>query len=187
MSGPAEKALPAASSAEASPRPGATPASSRVLGRQLEARWAALAPRERVWLKAAGAVIAVFMLWVLAIQPAWRTARAAPAQLDRLGIQLQTMQQLGAEATELRNSAPVTAAQAGAALQSATERLGSRAQLLMQGERATVNVKGLTGNDLIDWLAEARSSARARATEVRLARDAQGYSGTVVLSLGSGR
>jgi len=57
----------------------------------------------------------------------------------------------------------------------------------MQGERVTVNVKGLSGNDLIDWLAEARSGARARATEVRLARDAQGYSGTVVLSLGSGR
>ena len=72
-------------------------------------------------------------------------------------------------------------------LQSATQRLGSRAQLVLQGDRASVTVKALSGNDLNNWLAEVRSGARARATEVQLTREAQGYSGTVVLSLGSDR
>ncbi|MBX9794552.1 MAG: type II secretion system protein M, partial [Burkholderiaceae bacterium] len=126
------------------------------------------------------------VLWSLAIQPAWQTTRAAPAQLDRLGAQLQTMQRLASEATELRNTTPVAPTQAGAALKSATERLGSRAQMVLQGDRATVTVRGLSGDDLRNWLADVRSGARGRATEVQLARDAQGYSGTVVLILGSG-
>lgn len=178
---------PATPTAVTAPRPSLLPASWVALRQQLAARWIALAPRERAWVQAAGAVIGAVLLWSVAIQPAWRTTRAAPAQLDRLGAQLQTMQRLATEAAELRDSAPVAPAQAGAALRTATERLGSRAQMVLQGDRATVTVKGLSGDDLRNWLADARGGARGRATEVRLTRDAQGYSGTVVLILGSGR
>lgn len=187
MSGPVGAVTPAATPpAGATPRPSALPASWVARRQQLATRWGALAPRERAWVQAAGAVIGAFLLWSCAIQPAWRTTRAAPAQLDRLGAQLQTMQRLAAEATELRNTAPVAPTQAGAALKSATERLGSRAQMVLQGDRATVTVRGLSGDDLRNWLADVRSGARGRATEIQLAHDAQGYSGTVVLILGSG-
>ncbi|MBX9716829.1 MAG: type II secretion system protein M [Burkholderiaceae bacterium] len=172
------------------PRSGGTariPASWVVLRDSLITRWQALAPRERTGVAASAVVIGVFLLWSLAIQPAWRTAREAPAQLDRLGAQLQTMQRLAAEASELRNSAAVPIGQANAALQAATERLGSRAHMVLQGERATVTLKGMNGEDLRNWLAEVRSAARAGSVDVQLARDGQGYSGTVVLSLGAGR
>jgi general secretion pathway protein M len=176
-----------AASADATVRPTPPPASFVARRQQLAARWTALAPRERAWIMAAGFALGAFLLWSLAIGPAWRTTQAAPAQIDRLGLQLQTMQRLAAEAAELRNSAPVSPVQAGAALQSATERLGSRAQMVLQGDRATVTVKGLSGDDLRNWLAEVRSTARGRPLQVQLARDAQGYSGSVVLDLGSAR
>ena len=153
----------------------------------LLARWATLATRERALVAAAAALIGVFVLWSVAIQPAWRTLREAPGRIDQQGGQLQTLQRLAAEATELRTIAPVSAAQASAALQGATERFGERATLLLQGDRATVNVNGWSGDELRDWLAEVRSAARGRATEVQLTRSAQGYTGTLVLSLGGSR
>lgn len=153
----------------------------------LRARWTALASRERAGLSAAAALIGLYLLWSVAIQPAWRTLREAPGRIDQQGAQLQILQRLAAEAAELRAMAPVSSGQATAALQGATARLGGRATLQLQGDRATVTVNGLTGDELRDWLAEVRSAARARATEVQLTRGAQGYSGTLVLSLGGSR
>lgn len=153
----------------------------------LSARWAALGSRERTWIAAVAAVVAALLLWSVGIQPAWRTLQDAPARIDNQGAQLQAMQRLAAEATELRAVAPVPTAQAAAALQGATEQLGGRATLLLQGDRATVTLNGLAGEELRDWLAEVRSAARARPTEVQLSRGAQGYTGTVVLSLGGAR
>ncbi len=183
MSGPQS----APTSARAPLASSALPAAWVALRNTLAARWLALAPRERSGVAAAGSVVGALLLWSLAIQPAWRTMRDAPAQIDRLGAQLQAMQRLAAETAELRNTAPVSTAQAGAALQAATDRLGSRAKLVLAGDRATVTLTGLSGDDLRNWLAEARSTARARTTDAQLARDPQGYSGTLVLVLGSGR
>ena len=153
----------------------------------LQARWTALAARERSGLTAAAVLIGVLLLWSVAIQPAWRTLREAPARIDQQGAQLQILQRLAAEATELRAIAPVSNTQACAALQGATARLAGRATLQLQGDRATVTVNGLAGDELRDWLSEVRSAARARATEVQLTRGAQGYTGTLVLSLGESR
>jgi general secretion pathway protein M len=153
----------------------------------LQARWTTLAARERAGLIAAAVLIGTFLLWSLAIQPAWRTLREAPGRIDRQGAQLQAVERLAAEAAELRAIAPVAIGQASAALQGATARFAGRATLQLQGDRATVTINGLTGDELRDWLAELRSAARARATEVQLTRGAQGYTGTLVLSLGSSR
>jgi general secretion pathway protein M len=180
MSGPVGAGAKAAAASVAPP-------AWKARRQRLTARWIAMAPRERAGIAAAGVTLGALLFWSLAIGPAWRTLQDTPAQLDRLGEQLQTMQRLAAESAELRNTPPVSTAQAGAALQSANDRLGSRVQMVLQGDRATVTVKQLSSDDLRNWLAEVRSAARARATEVQLARDAQGYSGTVVLSLGGGR
>lgn len=153
----------------------------------LLARWTALAARERAGLTAAAVLIGALLLWSVAIQPAWRTLREAPARIDQQGTQLQRLNRLAAEATELRAITPVPGAQANAALQGTMARFAGRASLQWQGELATVAVNGLSGNELRDWLAEVRSAARMRATEVQLTRGAQGYTGTLVLSLGGQR
>ena len=73
----------------------------------------------------------------------------------------------------------------GAALKAATTRLGDKARLTVQGERATVTVSGINGDTLRSFLTEVRGSARARPVEAQLVRNARGYDGTLVLSLGS--
>lgn len=153
------------------------------LRRRAQARWATLAPRERRLLQAAGGVIALALVWMLLVQPAWRTLRDTPARLEAVELQLQQMQRLAAEARELRAMPAVGAAQAEAALQAATVRLGPNAKLVLQGERATLSVNGVAGEALVVWLGEVRSAARARPDEAQLSRGATGYTGSVVLSL----
>lgn len=151
----------------------------------LRAWWLGLAVRERRAVIAAGVVLGVFLIWAVALQPAWRTLRAAPAEHDRLDAQQQSMQRLAAEAAALRATPPVAPAQAAAALQAATDRLGGRGRLTLQGDRAVLTLDGAGTGALRDWLAEARSGARARPVEANLTRGAQGgLSGTLVLALG---
>jgi general secretion pathway protein M len=148
--------------------------------------WRALPPRERRLALLAGGVLLAFLLWTLAIQPAWRILASAPAELDQLESQLQGMQRLAGEVTQLRATPPVNAELAAAALKAATERLGEQAKLSLQGERAVLTVNGVATSALRDWLAEARSGARARPVEANLLRSGPGLSGTLVLSLGGG-
>jgi general secretion pathway protein M len=151
----------------------------------LRTRWRALSARDRRLTRLALAVLGAFLLWALALQPAWRTLRDAPAQLDALDGQLQQMQSLAAEARELRAAPALGTAQSAAALQAASDRLGNKARLSLQGERAVLTLNGASGGQLRDWLAEARAGARARPIEAQLSRNAQGFSGSIVLKLGA--
>jgi general secretion pathway protein M len=150
----------------------------------LRARWQGLALRERRLVLLAAAVLLVFLIWLLAVQPALRTLNTAPAQLDALDGQLQTMQRLASEAAQLRATTPVNAAQAQAALKTATDRLGERGKLALQGDRAVVTLKDVGTGALTEWLSEARTGARARPVEATLSKSAAGYSGNVVLAIG---
>lgn len=150
----------------------------------LSARWHGLAPREQALLAMAVTVVVLMLLWLVAIQPAWRTLSRAPAEIDRLDAQLQTMQALAAEAQALRAAPPVTPDQAVAALKAATARLGDKARLTLQGERAVLTLSGIGSGALRDWLAEARAGARARPLEANLTRATLGYSGTLIVGLG---
>ncbi len=150
---------------------------------QLARRWAGLAPRERYALGAALAIIGIFLVWSLLIQPAWRTVREAPATLDRLDAQLQELQSLATEVRELRAAAPVSAAQSAEALTAATTRLGEAGKIAVRGERAVLSLTNTSSEALRAWLVEARSAARARPLELQLQRSPQGYSGSVTVSL----
>jgi general secretion pathway protein M len=146
--------------------------------------WQARTRRERQMVVVVLGVLGLFLAWIVAVQPALRIAREAPAQLDRLDAQYQQMQRVAAESVALRAAPRVSLSQATAALKAATERLGDRAKLSLQGERATVTLTGVNPEALRAWLGEARSGARARPVEAQLQRSAQGYSGTLGLTLG---
>ena len=150
----------------------------------LRARWAGFAPRERALVRAAVVALLLLLLWLIAVQPAWRTLRGAPAQLDALDVQTLAMQRLASEARELRAAPTISAAQASVALQAAVERLGDKARLSMQGERAVLTLNGVGAQALRECLQEARTAARARALEATLSRTPQGFSGTVILATG---
>lgn len=154
--------------------------------RAAAAWWKALPGRERRLLMLAAGVLGGYAAFAIAIQPAWRTLARAPGEIEKLESQLQRMQRLASETRELRAAPPVNPEQAAAALKVATERLGPRGRLALQGDRAVLTLEGVASNELRDWFAEARSGARARPVEARLSRGNAGYSGTIVLALGSG-
>lgn len=152
----------------------------------LRERWQALGARDRRLLGLAAAVLGAFLLWSVAVQPAWRTLREAPAQREALESQWQKMQLLAAEARQLRDAPKLSAEQAAAALRSASDQLGTRAKLSLQGDRAVLTLNGVSTTQLREWLAEARAGARARPVEAQLSRGPQGFTGSLVLQFGGG-
>lgn len=150
------------------------------------AYWRSRAPRERLMLTVMGAVLLFGLLWMLFVQPALRTLRETPAQLENLEVQLQQMQSLAAEAQALRGVAAVSTGQATTALRAATERLGDKGRLSLLGDRATLTLNGASPEALRGWLVEARSAARVRPIEAQLTRAGNGYSGTLIVQLSGG-
>jgi general secretion pathway protein M len=147
--------------------------------------WRGRTARERRAVLLVLLVLGALLIWSLFILPAWRSASAAPAQLDQLDSQLQQMQRVAAESRALRAIAPVSLAQASASLKAASDRLGDKARLTVQGERATLTLSGISPEALRAWLNEARSGARARPVEATLQRGPTGFTGSVTVSLGA--
>lgn len=149
----------------------------------LRAAWAQRDARERRLVVLAAWVLGLFVLWSLAVQPAWRSLRDAPARIDSLDAQSQAMQLLAADVRELRAAPPLPRAQAGAALRAASERLGETGRLVEQGDRAVLTLKDASAAALRTWLSEVRAGARAHAVEATLTRSEVGLSGTIVVAL----
>jgi general secretion pathway protein M len=152
--------------------------------RQWAGRWQATPPATQRALALGGTALGLLLVWLVAVQPAWRNVRELPAQIDAIDAQLQGMRALAAETTRLRGVAPVPQAQAVAALQAATERLGAKGRLSIQGDRAILTLIGADTEALRSWLELARSAARARPVEAQLSRGPAGYTGTLVLTIG---
>ena len=145
--------------------------------------WRSRAPRERQLIAAGAFALALLVVWLIADQPALRTLREAPAELDRLDAQLQQMQIAAMESTALRSASPVPPAQANEALRAATERLGGKGKIALQGDRAVLTFSAVPFEALRNWLGEARSAARARPVEAQLLKGASGYSGSISIVL----
>lgn len=153
----------------------------------LKQRWGALSPRDRVLAASGLAVLALYLLWAIAIAPALATLRQAPLQLAALQAQEQQMQAQAQAANALRHVAPLAPAAATQALQAASTRLGPQARLSLQGDRAVLTVQAVAAPQLVAWLAEVRAGARARVTEATLTQAGPGsYSGSITLAIGSG-
>jgi general secretion pathway protein M len=162
---------------------GASPAMAS-LRQQARTWWLARTPRERQAVLVVGFVLGLFAVWSVLVQPALRTTREAPEQLDRLEAQYQQMQRIAAESSALRGAPRVSPMQASAALKAATDRLGAGGRIAFQGDRATLTLVGVSPEALRAWLVEARSGARARPVDAQLQRGASGYNGTLSLTLG---
>jgi len=145
--------------------------------------WRSRAPRERLLIGGGAVALAVLLVWLIAVQPALRTLRETPAELDRLDSQWQQMQLAAFESAALRSASPVPPAQANEALRAATERLGGKGKIALQGDRAVLTFSGLPFDALRNWLGEVRSAARARPVEAQLLKGASGYSGSITIAL----
>jgi general secretion pathway protein M len=154
------------------------------LRERVGAAWRARPARDRMALVVMALVVGTFLVWVLFIAPAVAVLRSAPSQLEVLDTQLLQMRTMAAEVRDLRNATPVPVAQAGLAIKAAAERLGDKARLSLQNDRALLTLQNASPEQVRALLVEARSAARARPIEANLTRAPGGFTGTLVLSLG---
>ena len=152
---------------------------------QLQTRYAKLDARERQMVVAIAGLLAFLLVWLILVRPAWKTLDEAPALREQADAQLLQMQAISTEAKQLRALPPVPQPVAEQVLKSATDDLGGKAKLSVQGDRATLSVTGINGEDLRKWLLQARGGARARPVEATLTRAGDGYNGTLVVAIGA--
>lgn len=146
-----------------------------------------LAVRERRLVLAAALIVGLALLWWLAIHPAWRTLREAPARHAALDAQLARMQQLAQTAEGLRAAStgqPPGRDEALRALEAATGALGGTGQISVLGDRATLTLRQAEALALAGWLQQVRVNARLLPLESQLNRDGPGttWSGSLVVS-----
>lgn len=139
-------------------------------------RWRRLAPRERLALSWGMACIGLALVWWVLLAPALHTLRQAPARHAALDQQLQRMQQWQAEAQRLQADQPgssSTPADVQRSLQeSVRTQLGTGAQLVLQGERAQLTLKGVPAPALATWLGQARQNLRVTPSALQLTQSA---------------
>lgn len=170
-------------------KPAALRPASRARMARLGGQWQSLPPRERLLAGVALAVLALALLWWVALRPALATLRDAPAQRQTLDLQLQRMRQLQAQVTAMRSATqplpPLTRDDAQRALEAAVrQQFADAARLAMTPEGATLTLGGVTGQALAQWLAQARIEARTLPIEARLERQASGtWKGEMKLTL----
>lgn len=151
----------------------------------LRARWESLAPREKLWVAVAGTLVALALVWFIALGPALGILRSAEQQHRALDAQLQHMLSLQAQAQALQAQPKQSYEEALRLLElSVRERLGTTARSVTAGEKVTITLTGTAPGALAQWLAQARINARALPSEAHLVRNQGGlWEGTLVLTL----
>lgn len=150
---------------------------------------AGLQPRERLAVGLAAAVVTAYLLWAVALAPAWRTLQAAPARHQAADAQLAEVVALAQQARALSGQGggqALSRADAVRAIEQATQQaLGTASRVVVSGNRITVTLSAVPPDALARWLAQTRLNARLLPVETRLQRSGQEgawrWSGTVVL------
>jgi general secretion pathway protein M len=151
----------------------------------LRARWNALAAREKLMVAGGAGVVAIALVWWIAIGPALATLRTADQQRRTLDTQLQQMIALQAQAKAMQAQPRQNHEEALRQLElSIRQRLGTSARTVIAGDRVTVTLSGTPADAFAQWLGQARTAARVVPGEAHLARNANGtWEGTLVLTL----
>jgi len=135
-------------------------------------RWMDLSGRERLGLGLALLVLALALLWSLGVAPAWRQWQQGQGQTQALQTQWQGMQALQAQASALSAQSRVRPEEAARLLQTSVTNLGPGAMVTVNGDLATVQIKGASAAAVSQWLAQARVQAQALPVQARLGRSA---------------
>lgn len=154
----------------------------------LAVAWQQRAPRERRLLTLGAVVLLTAAVWSLCWAPAWRVWREAPARQASLEAQTRHMLQLQAEARLLQSPSHIDRSAALQLLNTrASQLLGSKAQLKVQGDELRVTLQAASASALAQWLSEAREKAQTRPRLAQLQKQDEAgsptWSGTLVLSL----
>ena len=123
------------------------------------------------------------LLFLLAIRPALQILEATRTQAPELQAQWNQLLRMQAQAKALQAQPNPARVDAKAALDDALPSLGTDARSVVVGERATVTFKNISPDALARWLSNVREQAHAGVFEVHIRRNANAWSGSVVLQL----
>ena len=148
-----------------------------------QARWAQSSPREQGLVRLAAALVLLALVWLLAINPALRTLRAAQSQGPLLRAQLQDMLLLQAQAQALQAQPGAQSLDAKSLVEASLPGLSESARMVIAGDRATVTFQGGSADALAQWLGQVRLNAHALPLELHLGQSKGLWKGSVVLQL----
>jgi general secretion pathway protein M len=141
---------------------------------RLRAWWLGLARRERVMTAAAGSFVLLALLYLIAIEPAWKARERLGAELPRLRAQAAEVNSLAQEARQLtsRGAAVESAATAKTALEQSLARanLGGARVAMLDERRVAVSAKAMPVTQWLAWAEEAARESRLRIAAVRISR-----------------
>lgn len=146
-----------------------------MIGR-LRAWWLGLARRERVMTSAAASVVLLALLYLIAIEPAWKARVRLGTELPRLRAQVAEVSALALEAKQLasRGVAVDSAAAAKVALEQSLARanLASVRVAVLDERRVTVTAGAVPVTQWLAWAEEAARESRLRVAVIRISRTA---------------
>jgi general secretion pathway protein M len=148
-----------------------------------QARWAQSNAREQGLVRLAAALVLLALVWLLAINPALRTLRAAQSQGPLLRAQLQDMLLLQAQAQALQAQPGAQALDAKSLVEASLPGLSESARMVIAGDRATVTFQSGSADALAQWLGQVRLNAHALPLELHLGQSKGLWKGSVVLQL----
>ena len=135
--------------------------------------WIGLSRRERIATAAAATLVALTIIFLAGIEPAWRTRVKLGADLPRLRAQAAELDQLAAEAKKLRLRTRTLESpeQTRAAL---TRFLGEKgvngAQIRDEGERVVVSAKRIDAAAWLAWLKDTTNELPLRIAAARMSK-----------------
>ena len=132
--------------------------------------WIGLSRRERIATSVAAALVLLTLVFLIGIEPAWRTRAKLGADLPRLRAQAAELDQLAAEAKKLklRTRTLESPEQTRAALTRFLSEKGvNGAQIRDEGERVVVSAKRI---DAAAWLAWLKDTTNERPLRIAAAR-----------------
>lgn len=140
--------------------------------------WTGLSRRERFATVSAAALVLLTLIYLLGIEPAWRTRARLAAELPRLRAEASQVDALAAEAMKLRARARSLESpeQTRAALAKLlTERNIAAAPLReAEGGNLIVSVRRAEAASFLAWLKDASTELPLRVATARIARVAPG-------------
>lgn len=145
--------------------------------------WQGASRREKHSMLTALAVLALALLWWVALAPALAVWRTSPAQHLLIQSQMQRMLALQVQAHTLQAQPTLNASDARQALEESLVTLGSTAQMNVQADRLTVTLQGVSADALAQWLSRSRQNAHLVPSEVHIASVGALWSGSFLFSL----
>ena len=139
-------------------------------------------PREQNGIQLALGLLGLWLLWSVAVAPAWELLRHSQAKREQLNHQTALMQQLQQQAQWLRQQTAVSPEQAAQSLQSLSASLGKPISFRRQGLNVSLSFKDASPASLAEFLAQARGQAHTQVLEAHVQQANGVWGGQLMLT-----